>query len=539
MKRTRLGRIVVIAAFCGVWGGCSSVPSHTDAWLSFKYETQGAGCGAYNYPTQTSTACPGMSDFTEAQNYYNDINAPATLAQWKSTFGFPATGNPPARGLYANYRDLRFGRDMNCVQAPNSQQVACYVTNYAPAPSCGLFIDAACGWPNLEQGVEGAITAPQPPPPPAPITSVGVACSGTRRSVNGGLCTAVFQATNSFAVGQDVQISGLSSAAGSQFDGTTLPVLSASNTQFEVQTCLRHGFALGCATVPQTTDSGTATFFNSNQLATVAMVFNGNPNTSSNDVPNNVTFYVYDQFGNLATSAALDDEGLKSVPRMCMACHGGSYTPHSSTSPATVTGASFLPFDVLSFYYSTLFSQQYGVTAQQEVFRQLNLMVKTTNGGSQPQTANQSAIVDFIDGLYCPDPNNGGVLSNCSTPVENSGSVAVDTYFPTGWAGNQKLYADVIKPYCRMCHLAQPETFSQSSHFAPVTVQSFLCGQNDMPHAEVPFGGPAATADPNGVPYGYGTAANPFIDNSDTSVFWLNSVAQNDVKTTLGGTSCQ
>ena len=31
---------------------------------------------------------------------------------------------PPARGLYAIPRDLRFGRDMNCVQTPNSQQIS-------------------------------------------------------------------------------------------------------------------------------------------------------------------------------------------------------------------------------------------------------------------------------------------------------------------------------------------------------------------------------------------------------------------------------
>src|SRR5208282_3624639 len=150
-----------------------------------------------------------------------------------------------------------------------------------------------------------------------------------------------------------------------------------------------------------------------------------------------------------------------------------------------------------------------------------------------PQAGNQTAIVDFINGMYCPDPNNGGVLSTCATPVENSGSIASDVYFPTGWAGNRTLYAEVVKPYCRMCHLAQPTTFFQSTDFSPLFVPSFLCTQNDMPHAEVPFGGPAAS---NGF---FANTVNPFIGNNDASVFWLNSVAQNEAQTALGISSCQ
>ena len=541
MKRNLVGWVALTAAVCAALGGCSSVPSHTDAWLSFKYETQGPGCGPYLYPSQLSAACPGISNFPEAQNYYNDINAPATLTQWKSTFGFPPPGSfPPARGLYANYRDLRFGRDMNCVQTPNSQQIACYVTNYGPTPSCANGTDADCSWPILEQAVDGAITATPTPPPPAQITSYAVA-------VGGDLCIAIFQANNSFTAGQGVQINGLSTPTGTKLDGRTLIVLPIylSNTLFEASlpnATSAMPVYFNCPVSPTTADSGTATYFNSNVIATVAMVYNGTPNTSSTLPPNNVTFYVYDLNGILDLSAALDDEGPKSVPRMCMACHGGSYTPHSGTSAATVKGASFLPFDVLSFYYSSAFNKQYGVNPQQEAFRMLNLLVKTTNGGNQPQTGNQTAIVDFINGMYCPDPNNGGVLSNCSTPVENSGSTASDVYFPSNWIGsaNQKLYSDVVKPYCRMCHLAQPVTFFQATDFSPLFVPSLLCTQNDMPHAEVPFGGPAATYSSymkNGTTVA--TSNNTFLNSNDTSVFWLDSVAQNEAQTALGISSCQ
>lgn len=530
VKKKLIGRLALAATVCTLLAGCSSVPSHNDAWLSFKYETQGPGCGAYNFPSfatspqTSSTACPGLSDFTEAQNYYTDIGAPATLVQWKATYGFPATGNPPARGLYGNYRDLRIGRDMDCVQT--GQQVACYVSNYGPAPS-DCFNDGytlnVCDWPDLETAVEGAITATQAPPPPAQITSFSTTCDdiGIERS-----CTVTFQAANSFLAGQEVQINGLSIP--SYPNGHTLTVISTglSNAQFEAV-----GVGNRFDSAPDTAATGTATYFDSNLIATVAMVYNGNPNTSTTSPPNNVTFYVYDNNGNLLPYAILDDEGEKSVPRMCMGCHGGNYTPHSTTSVATVTGASFLPFDVPSFYYSTAFPTL-GVDGQQEQFRMLNLMVKSTNGGSQPQTANQMAINDFINGLYCPDPNNGGVLAGCTTPVENTNSTATDTYVPSGWFGssaNRKVYSEVIKPYCRMCHMAQTFTFTTPDQFIAFAAP-LVCTQNDMPHAEVPFGGPAGSGP---------VTANPFLNNNDTSVFWLNTIAQNDVKTATSTTSCQ
>jgi hypothetical protein len=365
-------------------------------------------------------------------NYYLDIGAPPNLTAFKSAFGFPATGNPPARGLYANNLDLRLGRDMNCVQS--GQRIACYVTNYGPPPQdCDISGDGdeddpapTCNWPDLESGVNDAIAG-------------------------------------------------------------------------------------------------------NNPIATVAMVYDGNPNSTNNPPSNNITFYVYDQNGSILTWAALDDEGAKSVPRMCLACHGGSYTAHTSTTTASVTGASFLPFDVPSFYYSQA-NPSLGQDQQQEAFRQLNLLVKTSNGGSQPQTPQQTAIVDFINGLYCPDIH-GGILSHCATPVENAGSKARDIYFPSGWSGSQKVYSELVKPYCRMCHMAQSPTFFNSSDLN-ATAQNFVCTLKDMPHAEVPFGGPA-TIDLSG------SLRNPFNQQDDRTHFWLDSVAINDLKTALNISSCQ
>lgn len=183
---------------------------------------------------------------------------------------------------------------------------------------------------------------------------------------------------------------------------------------------------------------------------------------------------------------ALDQEGEKSVPRMCMACHGGTY----NTDIDTVTGAAFLPFDVFSFR----FSDKPGFTfdEQQEELRKLNALVAATHPG-QP-------ALDLINGLY-----PGGVT--------NAGSPAVDGWVPPGWSDNPTLYTSVVRPYCRTCHVAQPITFTSYSEFEDVAdrLARQLCDRHAMPHAQIPYG----------------------VD--DTVGFWNDRVAQHDLREFFGG----
>jgi len=214
-------------------------------------------------------------------------------------------------------------------------------------------------------------------------------------------------------------------------------------------------------------------------FATVAMLFNPNGIGSNGDP---VTFYVFDGTGNLLDYATLDQEGLiKTVPRMCMACHGGTYDPvkHSVKAPATSQlGASFLPFDVWSFFFGPSLSRD----AQQESFRQLNALVLATNPSP--------AIRGLINDLYS---------NNVTVPGTK---IPDDTYVPASWqpAANNgdpngpKVYKGVFRQYCRMCHLAQdaPDFSSYSSFKATgnaMQVNALVCNAADMPHAQIPFGG--------------------------------------------------
>jgi len=361
----RIGWITLSLIAVVAWmGGCTTVPTHKDAWLSFKYQIH---CGNYH-------DCKELTNQAEAINYYKSIGVvdptTYTLNQWLSDNGF-VPGAPVVRGVYANLGDLQIGRDMNCL--PSGTRVACYVNNHGPVPSLVL-----SNWPDIKQALADA-------------------------------------------------------------DGTS----------------------------------------GKNPFATVAMVYD-----SSVSGPNNVTFYAFNgpdsppgalvPPGGLLTLVILDgagaillddddEPGPKTVPRMCMACHGGVYDKNTHS----VSGASFLPFDVFYFRYSG--KEGFTFDDQAESFRKLNAIVASTKA--------TPAIQELINGMY-------------PAGVTKLNSVAVDGFTPAGWADNPSLYQGVVRQYCRMCHIAQPESFTSSSDFVGFKnqIQHEVCETKDMPHAQVPFG---------------------------------------------------
>lgn len=234
-------------------------------------------------------------------------------------------------------------------------------------------------------------------------------------------------------------------------------------------------------------------------FATVAMVYTPAPNMPQGAPPgaNSVSFYVYDGADNLLHNAALDGDGAKSVPRMCMACHGGAYVgstdPSNTSGQPYVTGASFLPFDTGSFKYDPSLTED----QQQEAFRNLNATVM--------QTSPPAGIVDFINGLYCSSSDNktanNPTTGPCRNKVTQANATTFDGYIPPNWCppsdptcqnpnAQSTLYLNVVKPYCRMCHLAGEPAFTQYSEFvrSAANIETLVCSDGVMPHAEVPFG---------------------------------------------------
>ena len=220
-----------------------------------------------------------------------------------------------------------------------------------------------------------------------------------------------------------------------------------------------HGPEPGSAGFPNAAAALSAAVTGRPPFATVAMSVS----------PDGADFFAYGPDGRLANQVVLDSEGPKSVPQVCMSCHGGVYD--SATSK--VRGASFLPFDVFTFQFSD--EKGFRLEDQQEVFRKLNALVKR----SRPNSTNpHNPIGALIDGMY-PDG------------VDQEGSRASDAYVPPGWAGKPNIYDAVVKRYCRTCHLALEEHYDFTSErlFTGLaqTIQNALCYTRSMPHAEVPF----------------------------------------------------
>ena len=150
----------------------------------------------------------------------------------------------------------------------------------------------------------------------------------------------------------------------------------------------------------------------------------------------NVKFYIYDGAGALQPVAALDQEGEKAVPQMCMSCHGGTYDLLANR----VSGASFLPFEPTNFIFSQ--SPVFSRSAQEDKLRQLNLLVAGTN----PNPTNSSnPITEMINVMY------GGLVSQqgkaAGTSAVPGWKAANSSNPPLIRADYERLYNEFVKPY--------------------------------------------------------------------------------------------
>lgn len=74
----------------------------------------------------------GESTLAIAEAYYDTINAPLTLNEWLTLYGF---GSDEVQAVYYNAADLGFGRDMHCRGEEDDDFIACIVGNYGLGPA--------------------------------------------------------------------------------------------------------------------------------------------------------------------------------------------------------------------------------------------------------------------------------------------------------------------------------------------------------------------------------------------------------------------
>jgi hypothetical protein len=473
------------------------------------------------------------TDIAAVIHYYRQIGAyrspsaggASTLTNFKIKNQFVLSDRSTPRNagfqaFYFNNGDLQLGREMHCNQ--NGAKIACYVSNYGPPPfPAGNTIDNNTTYPDSAQALSEvesvAINSAnaQPPfatvameylgEPPKTKTDITVKeADGITNNPNPPKSCLADYSGNAPPSNADVD-TGLDvetgdkitvTATGSVWTGYCFTgrnsadgMANSGNADYPLDTAHEQALIGRVGTSPYfEIGSGPSGQFqipphiiNDPPGRLFLRTNDNNPGNGSGSFnvtvtitrPQLVRFYVYGPDGSLAPAAALDREGNKLVPQMCMACHGGIYD--NATDQAL--GASFLPFDVFSFLYS----QKSGLTLndQQEQFRQLNLLVKRTN----PNPGNQdNPIGNLIDALY--NNNVAGFQQRAVVPKT-----------PSTWLGHDALYQTFVARYCRTCHSAANQAldfFSFEGFAHAPSVGGDLCN-GQMPHAQVPYTALAGT----------------------------------------------
>jgi hypothetical protein len=454
----------------------------------------------------------------EAAAYYAGIGFPNpdSLDEFRSRNGFNSGGDVQA--VYFNEGDLRLGREMHCKQ--NGPRLACYVSNYGPPP---FLANPPPGhrntdWPNTQDALAAAVNGPNghdqpfatvamefsPDPPETDVTAIVHEFDGAT--------TDRFPTSGCLGVGSIITPTGI---PGVDVD-TGIDIEPGDRLTYLVTGSIWAGFCAIGDTDPNGYGSPDPKYPLPSEpgFSLIGRVGNGpyffigdgqQPHTrtdfqttgrlflrTNDDIPGNgsgsfgvrifinrqnVKFYVYDKPENQNKqlfNAALDAEGAKPVPQMCMTCHGGTFKNNR------VTGASFLPFELKNLLYSS--SPNFTRLAQEENFRQLNQFVASTRSLSDPTDPIFEMIKAMYDGKY-----------------DQPGAVAgTFVSFLPGWNSDTQhalLYNQFVRPYCRTCHAAarkeinfgQYDQLLQLGHDMRKTLDLFLCQQAIMPHAEVTY----------------------------------------------------
>jgi hypothetical protein len=200
-----------------------------------------------------------------------------------------------------------------------------------------------------------------------------------------------------------------------------------------------------------------------NLVACVAMDYSVSPGVNS-DQPF-IKYFIFGPSGELLPSVNLDGRREKFVPGVCVACHGGEHYagsyPEDGTGVANV-GASYLPYDVDNF----AFSSKTGLRKEDQLaeIRELNQLLLESDPAQ--------GMVDLITAWYA-----------------DGGDIPDESYVPASYAATQKTanyYQNVIKPYCRTCHVAYGGDFNSENYdtFYDGHLFGNICGDARQPYRD-------------------------------------------------------
>lgn len=181
-------------------------------------------------------------------------------------------------------------------------------------------------------------------------------------------------------------------------------------------------------------------------------------------------FYTYAPgTGTRLNTVNLDGRGQKAMPSVCINCHGGRadplYTSRVTATPTTTfpnggnVRARMQPINVDTVEFWT--TAPYRRLDQEEALRQINYAIFCTHSYPYPGPVPASPSVDNCRPLPS-DPYGGNDYQGAAAEmmknwysagaINTQNTAMTDSYVPAGWTGQEPLYNNVVKQYCRVCH---------------------------------------------------------------------------------------
>lgn len=175
-------------------------------------------------------------------------------------------------------------------------------------------------------------------------------------------------------------------------------------------------------------------------------------------------FFTFDKDGNRLTSADLDGRGVKHMPGMCWACHGGQTMPLDAEGrfqPYSLRSAKLNILGVSEFEYSL--QNGYHRDQMEEKFRVINSYVRdhyvemgarTMSGDAGRGKWSADYALELVNGRYNSDFSSGTYQ---------------DDFVPEGWQDGPGqpnaalLFKRVVGPHCTACHSLQGREAAESA----------------------------------------------------------------------------
>ena len=194
--------------------------------------------------------------------------------------------------------------------------------------------------------------------------------------------------------------------------------------------------------------------------------------------PRFLKFFTYAPTGERVLFADLDDRGVKTMPQICVSCHGGTLRPLDSNRNYTTTYADdtgigdtksrLMPFSVDTFE----FSNTPGFT-RADIEHNLKIMNDTVVSTYVPTENPPGSAAGEWQGTFAREILQGHYTDPASGQPSQT---YISGFVPDGWqsslgagrpANTERLYREVVQDHCIICHAGRGTELGPNSNSLP------------------------------------------------------------------------